>query len=358
MKQVLIDDDIADYGVTAARIRDQLATVQPGEEIQIVIASAGGSVFEGVALFNVIKDFAQAGHPVSVLIQGLAASMASYVALAAKSGNQASEISVEENAIFVIHNPYTISMGDYKALQKDAVTLERLAALLASTYTAITKKSNDEIRSAMDEETYYIGQEIVDAGFADKVIPIPESDTAARAALKERKGLLASAKLNIDRAYKKAEKDHAHDSLEKAVALLSTEPIQEPAASAAGAINTNPATAGTTEDRMNPEELLAKFPDCYKAVLARGVEQERKRVDAHLKMGEASKSYETAAKYIRDGSSLGDDNVIADYQVIAMKNRAISARGADDPKGLLHQDEKGGKEEMLASLDKEIGGVK
>jgi ATP-dependent protease ClpP protease subunit len=357
MKQILIDDDIADYGITAANIREQLNTVQPGEEVQIVIASLGGSVFEGITLFNVIKDFSQ-GHPVSTLIQGTAASMASYAALAAKTGNPQSIISVEENSIFFIHNPQSISIGDYKTLQKDAIVLERLASLLAIPYSAISKMSDSDIRAAMDSETYYIGQEIVDAGFADKVIPLPESNIEARAALADRTAFIATAKANIDRVLKKVEKNCASDSLEKAVALLAPQATKVPAASATGEIKTDPATAGKTEDRMNPEELLAKFPDCYKAVLAKGVEQERKRADAHLKMGEAAKSYETAAKYIRDGSSLGDDSVIADYHVIALKNRALSARAADDPKGGQHQGEKDGKDEILASLDKEIGGIK
>ena len=351
-KRIKIDSDIASYGTTAAAISAEIDAVPPGEEIEIVISSAGGSVYEGVAIFNIIRAAAKT-HIVSVLIQGLAASMASYVALAAKAGNPASIIRAEDNAVYMIHNPYAIDIGDYRQFQKTATLLDRFSALLSSMYSAISKKSDKQIRSLMDEETYYIGTEIVDAGFADEVVAASagENDTNATASCRD--ALIASARITIDKSRATLEKNREPDGMEKAVALLdqTAGKSNNPAAK-----NTNPAVAGM-EERMNPEELLAKYPDCYKAVLAKGAEQEHKRAEAHLKMGEAAGSLETSAKYIRDGSSLSDDTVIAEYQSAAMKNRMLAARTGDDPAGGgQHKPGKGdGKAEMLAALDNEIG---
>jgi ATP-dependent protease ClpP protease subunit len=352
MKRIKIDSDIASYGITAAAISAEIDAVPPEEEIEIIIASAGGSVYEGVAIFNIIRAAAK-NHIVSVLIQGLAASMASYVALAAKAGNPESIIRVEDNAVYMIHNPYVIDIGDYRQFQKTATLLDRFSALLSSTYSVISKKSDKQIRSLMDDETYYIGKEIVDAGFADEVVSTSNDENNTNVVALGRDALIASARISIDKSRATLTESREHDGMEKAVALLdqTAGKPNNPAAK-----NTNPAVAGM-EERMNPEELLAKYPDCYKAVLAKGAEQEHKRVEAHLKMGEAAGSLEVAAKYIRDGSGLGDDTVIAEYQASAMKNRMIVARAGDDPAGGgQHKPGKDdGKAEMLAALDHEIG---
>jgi hypothetical protein len=90
---------------------------------------------------------------------------------------------------------------------------------------------------------------------------------------------------------------------------------------------------------MTPEELLAKDPACYKAVMALGekaaIEKERERVNAHLKLGENAGSLETAAKYIRDGVSVMSEEVQSEYLSLSMKKNAVNNRTADNP-GAIH----------------------
>lgn len=120
---------------------------------------------------------------------------------------------------------------------------------------------------------------------------------------------------------------------------------------------------------MKPEELAAKDPECYKAVLSQGetaaLEKERKRVSAHLKMGKESGDLELAAKFIAEGKSVQDDEVHADYMAAAMKNQHLTSRLADNPGGLSvgGDDDDVDEKEALKAFDlgmagKELGGIK
>jgi hypothetical protein len=86
---------------------------------------------------------------------------------------------------------------------------------------------------------------------------------------------------------------------------------------------------------MTPEELLAKDPACYRAVMALGekaaIEKERERVNAHLKLGESVNSLETAAKYIREGASVMSEEVHSEYLSLSMKKQAVDNRTTDNP---------------------------
>jgi ATP-dependent Clp protease protease subunit len=122
------------YGdvISAKEISDQLKTAQPGEEIEISINSPGGEVYQGIEIFNLIREYAKS-HNIIVKIIGLAASMASYIAIAARTVNKDARVIIYENSIYLIHNPLTISIGDYREMRKQADYLERLAVMFGST---------------------------------------------------------------------------------------------------------------------------------------------------------------------------------------------------------------------------------
>jgi hypothetical protein len=103
------------------------------------------------------------GH-VTAKIVGVAASISSYIPM------MADHIEVEDNAIFMIHNPFTIVMGDHRRMSAVSEVLESMAALLAKAYAAQTGKTLEEIFQLMDDETFLFGEEIVQEGFADEVI--------------------------------------------------------------------------------------------------------------------------------------------------------------------------------------------
>jgi ATP-dependent protease ClpP protease subunit len=350
MIKIGISDEIGYFGITANDISEQLKNIVDGEEIEITINSPGGSIFQGIAIFNTIREHAKT-HPVSVIINGLAASMATYIAIAARTVNPESKVSVTDNSIFVIHNPYSYGGGDYREMKKQADYLERLAIMFAATYAAVSKQDQKKIRSAMDIETYYIGQEILNAGFAnihEKINPEENNDPQNM-----RESLIVNAKMVIEAARKKTAEAEQPGDYEKAVALLQKTFIsgKGPGAGPVAAIAA-PETTGTQPlpnlqipegvhppagngGSMTPEELLAKDPECYKAVMALGekaaVEKERERVNAHLKLGEKAGSLETAAKYIRDGASVMSEEVQSEYLSLSMNNKNIQNRNADDP---------------------------
>ena len=161
-----------DPEATPEHLESELAKAA-GEDVLILINSPGGFLFEGLEMANQIRRHPQS---VTVRVTGIAASMASYIAVAANV------MEVEDNAVFMIHNPAMFSMGDHRDMEKTARILESLTALLAKAYVAKSGQSVDAIRDAMDNESWFFGEEITDAGFADSTINAgdgPESRTEA-----------------------------------------------------------------------------------------------------------------------------------------------------------------------------------
>ncbi|MCL2410062.1 MAG: Clp protease ClpP [Treponema sp.] len=343
MKTVLIDDKIGynwwdGSGVTAKKLKQQLDGILDGEEINIVINSPGGSVYEGAVIFNLIRDYAKS-HPVSVRINCLAMSMASYIALAARTVNKDSKITVCDNSIFMIHNPWMYTWGDYRELKKDSDYLEKLAAMYGSVHCITSGKSEKDIRKAMDEETFYVGKEIIDAGFANEYEAFSNDDDGIAASAGEitpntldRDTLVRNAKTAANEAMEAARAAGQKDGkayrgdLEKAVAFYQ---VTTPPAAAGGEIITSGGGGN-----MKPEELLAKNKDCYDAVFALGekaaLEKERARVQAHIMLGKEAGALDTAVKYIEGGESSMDEKIRAEYLALSMKKSRLEARNDDD----------------------------
>ena len=99
----------------------------------------------------------------SIVVDGLAASMGSYLLQAGE------ERIVSSNSMFMIHDPWTIAIGNAEQLRKGAEILDKYRDRLVPDYAKRAEQDEDEIRRMMAEETWLVGQEIVDAGFADRV---------------------------------------------------------------------------------------------------------------------------------------------------------------------------------------------
>ncbi len=175
MKEILIDkvigSGIFDEGVTASGVRDALGACENEAEIKIIIDSPGGDVFEGVTIFNIIRDFAR-NHPaatVETYIQGMAASAASFIALAANSIDKRNRIVAEDNSAFMIHNAWSCICGNANDLEAEARLMRRIDTMLNGMYQSRTGKSEEDLRALMDAETWYFGDEIKQAGFCDEI---------------------------------------------------------------------------------------------------------------------------------------------------------------------------------------------
>lgn len=157
---VEIYDEIGFWGVTA---RDFVAELndkaKDATQINLHLNSPGGEVYDGIAIQNVLKN-----HPaqVTAYIDGLAGSMATIVALAGDT------IEIADNAYVMIHNPSWIVFGEADDMTKGAELLTKMAEGMASEYAAKMGITTAEARELMNAETWYRGQEAVDAGYADK----------------------------------------------------------------------------------------------------------------------------------------------------------------------------------------------
>lgn len=147
-------------GITAGDVRDDLKKVGNVKTINLHINSEGGSVTEAEAI---ISNIAAKKARVVVNIDGLAASAASFIAL------MGDEIRIAEGGYVMIHEARVSDNGTIKGKQQAIDLLGRVNAKMVQRYAARAKKDPSVIAAWMAEEKWFIGQEAVDAGFADKV---------------------------------------------------------------------------------------------------------------------------------------------------------------------------------------------
>lgn len=148
-------------GITAGDVRDDLKNIGNAKTINLHINSEGGSVTEAEAI---ISNIAAKKARVVVNIDGLAASAASFIAL------MGDEIRIADGGYVMIHEARCDDDGTIKGKQQAIDLLGRVNAKMAQRYAARAKKDPTVIAAWMAEEKWFIGQEAVDAGFADKVV--------------------------------------------------------------------------------------------------------------------------------------------------------------------------------------------
>ena len=337
MKEILITDEIGGWGISANEIRNQLNAIPEGEDVRITIDSPGGDFFEMVPIFNMIRDFARThSQKVETYIQGMAASAASMIALAAKAGNPENKIIVEDNSIYMIHNCWTVEMGDHRVMEETARTIARIDELQRDIYSRRTGKDRKELTKIMDAGNFMYGAEIVEGGFADEVISSNNDDSTdmnAFASAKDSK--IISAKLAFDsmqnkmRAEAKAHSEFHSKAKDMAFACLADKP-QEQTTYVSSEKTIQPEASGVTEDSiMNQEELKAKYPELYAAVYNEGMNAERTRVQSHLKMATDSGDINAAVEFINSGVNCADNTCVAKYHEVFTKNALAKARMAD-----------------------------
>ena len=127
-------------------------------DIEININSNGGDVAGGLAIANAIKAYSKGKKTCNVL--GVAASMASVIACAGD------ELKMGQGAFLMVHNPWTVTMGNAEELRKDADTLDKMRDSILSFYQSKAYgKSADDLKALMDAETWLNAEEAREAGF-------------------------------------------------------------------------------------------------------------------------------------------------------------------------------------------------
>lgn len=151
-------DEIGYWGTDARGFRARLKDATG--DITLRINSPGGDVFDGIAIYN---DLLAYDGKVKVEVVGLAASIASIIAMAGD------EITIADNAMFMIHNAWTIGVGNRHDMADVAATLTKIDDALARTYAARTTTGIRSIKQMMDDETWLTAKEAKEAGFATSV---------------------------------------------------------------------------------------------------------------------------------------------------------------------------------------------
>lgn len=159
--EVRIYDEIGGWGISARWFAEELAALGQINRINLHIHSPGGSVLDGLAIYNLLK-----AHPAqkTVYIDGMACSMASAIAMV---GNP---IIMPENAMMMVHRPRGVVGGESDDIREYADLLDKIEGVIIPIYAEKTGKTPEEIAVLLEKETWMSGAECVSEGFADKLI--------------------------------------------------------------------------------------------------------------------------------------------------------------------------------------------
>lgn len=309
--------------------RKALAAFPSGEtEMRITIDSPGGDVFEGITIFNIIRDFARNNPNVEITtyIQGMAASMASVIALAAWSVNPRNAVIVEDNSIFMIHDAWGIVVGNANDMREGAEWFSKVDDMLRAVYVRRSGKSDDEIKAMMDAESWLWGNEIIEEGFADAIMDSTkgagvQKDLAnglVNSVPNDKNERLVSAKAAFTKSQElmrsvsaKRKENGGGKSFRAAAMALGI---------AGGLLPKNEADfsaenkKGDSSMKITVDELKKDNPEIYAQIVQdgenAGVAKEQARVSRLLALGEKSGAKDFALECIKNGSDPSDEKVI------------------------------------------------
>ena len=157
--EVFLFDEIGFFGIQAEPFIKNLNDID-SDTIELRVNSPGGSVFEGMAIFNAIQR-----HPARITahVDGLAASISSVITLAAD------EVRMAQGAFMMIHNPWSFVIGSAAEMRKEAEVLDKIGDSLVNIYVKKTGADRSEIQQLMDDETWFNAEEAVEIGLADSI---------------------------------------------------------------------------------------------------------------------------------------------------------------------------------------------
>lgn len=160
MFDVIGEDYWSGGGITAKKVSAQLRAI--GERpVEVQINSNGGDMFEGIAIYNVLRE-----HPqeISVKIMGMAASAASIIAMAGD------KVQIGAASFLMIHNCWVVAMGNRHALREAADWMEPFDQAMTDVYVARSKQAAPDVVKWLDGETYMSGSTAIERGFADELL--------------------------------------------------------------------------------------------------------------------------------------------------------------------------------------------
>ena len=154
--KITIDSEITEQ--TSFDFIQQTSQLADGESLEVEITSEGGSVTSGNVIVSKLRELSKSGHKTTAHVVSIAASMASVIACACD------ELIVDSNAFLMIHCVWTCVQGNANELRKEADTLDLFTKSLISVYRTKFNKTDDEIMSLLESETWILGEQAKDYG--------------------------------------------------------------------------------------------------------------------------------------------------------------------------------------------------
>ena len=160
--------------ITAVQFRKDLKALGEVKAIDLRINSEGGSVFDAAAIYNTLKE-----HPASVTahVDGMALSAASVIL---QAGDQRV---MAENAFVMIHDPWSMVVGDASAMRREADLLDSIKDTIVDVYVARSGQDRTQVERMMTDETWMTSEEALQSGFVDQIsenLKVAASFDAAR----------------------------------------------------------------------------------------------------------------------------------------------------------------------------------
>jgi|GEM_PF-2243101 len=314
-----------------------------GDDLTIRFSSVGGSLFEGGDIFNLLADHRR-DHPkikMNLEIKSTALSMGSAIA----ASPVFDDVSVEQTSMFMLHNPWTIAIGDFDEMQGRADFLKSARDMFARVYSAKSGQSITDTIDDMSAETWFFGQEIIDAGFANRMNESVSSaePVAGIVGIGQDKALiLAAAKIKFQqmKKHQKELNEGVEFDEERAVACLK------------GSSNTKTVSKSKndTNNLNNPEDLIVKnkadlikelpavYDECVQDGVQKGIQDgvkmERERVKKLADM-KAQDNYKDITEVVAvidkamiEGDSLEDATTKMNAAMVTIMNDPAKARAA------------------------------
>lgn len=158
---IFLFDGIGGNGITAKAFADKFKDIPARAEITVRINSGGGSVFDGLAIHSLLSS--RRGM-VTTRVEGIAASIASVIALAGK------RVTAAKSALMMIHDPSGVVWGRSTEMNRTAGVLDKVRDQLAAIYSEKTRKPVEKIKAAMTAETWFTATEAKDYGLVDALV--------------------------------------------------------------------------------------------------------------------------------------------------------------------------------------------
>lgn len=298
-------------------------------DITFEIDSPGGSVFHGISMFNAIKNYDRG--KCSMHVVGDCSSMAAYVMLAGDG-----EVEFEPNSIVVLHNPWSFAIGDYRAMKKEGAILEELAGLYAAEFVKKGLFEESEIRSIMDEETWFMGENL-------KKLGVVLGDNASQ---DENEGSqeikIAACRERMDEAKAKLKALKLDNEADKIAALLPSSSKQASKTTIKTEIN-EPKGKGEEKMVKDLNDLKAQNISVYNEAKEEGIKAEQKRVASLMKFIDVDKN--AVLKAIDDGVGVNDDEFQASILLAKTNKAEVKAMEDENPAGVDPQTETHAPEE-------------